>query len=192
MQSDSVKNMCLCPNSNSHSICIYQDSKTLEHLICNHFSRKVVLEKWFQKSGSANSDFFFWSTTFLEPEKMWIYSIKPPFFLVNHFSRTRFPEPSFQNHFSTLFQKSGCRLNGRLVGIGLTELLDPGNPPEPPVATALSTSSNSRQLKEAFDQNITFRFRFRIKYFKKLIFWLLTLIFSVNKLHLKYRFFQYR
>ena len=38
----------------------------LDHLFCNHVSRnvqksgsrKVVLEKWFQKSGSANSDFF--------------------------------------------------------------------------------------------------------------------------------------
>ena len=57
--------------------------------------RKVVLEKWFFKLG-----FFFWSTTFLQPEKMWIYSIKPPFFLVNHFSRTRFLEPDFSNHFS--------------------------------------------------------------------------------------------
>ena len=62
------------------------------------FQKRV--EKWFQKSGSANSDYFFWSTTFLEPEKMWIYSIKPPFFLVNHFSRTRFFEPDFSNHFS--------------------------------------------------------------------------------------------
>ena len=71
--------------------------------------RKVVLEKWFCKLG-----FFFWSTTFLQPEKRWIYGIKPPFFLVNHFSRTRFLEPLFSNHFSTLFQKSGCRLNGRM------------------------------------------------------------------------------
>ena len=57
--------------------------------------RKVFLEKWFFKLG-----FFFWSTTFLQPEKMWIYSIKTPFFLVNHFSRTRFLEPDFSNHFS--------------------------------------------------------------------------------------------
>ena len=60
--------------------------------------RKVVLEKWFFKLG-----FFFWSTTFLQPEKMWIYGIKPPFFLVNHFSWTRFLEPLFLNHFSTTF-----------------------------------------------------------------------------------------
>ena len=57
--------------------------------------RKVVLEKWFCKLG-----FFFWSTTFLEPEKRWIYTIKPPFFsgqplFSNHFSRTRFLEPDF-------------------------------------------------------------------------------------------------
>ena len=37
--------------------------------------RKVVLEKWFCKLR-----FFFWSTTFLQPEKMWIYGIKTPFF----------------------------------------------------------------------------------------------------------------
>ena len=67
----------------------------MEHLICNHFSRKVVLEKWFCKLR-----FFFWSTTFLQPEKRWIYGIKPPFFLVNHFSRTRFLKPDFLNHFS--------------------------------------------------------------------------------------------
>ena len=80
----------------------------LSLLICDHFSRKVVLEKWFCKLG-----FFFWSTTFLQPEKRWIYGIKPPFFLVNHFSSTRKkirvckttflqPEknPSLQNHFS--------------------------------------------------------------------------------------------
>ena len=57
--------------------------------------RKVVLEKWFFKLG-----FFFWSTTFLEPEKMLIYGIKPSFFLVNHFSRTRFLEPDFSNQIS--------------------------------------------------------------------------------------------
>ena len=57
--------------------------------------KKLVPEKWFFKLG-----FFFWSTTFLQPEKMWIYIIKPPFFLVNHFSRTRFLEPDFSNHFS--------------------------------------------------------------------------------------------
>ena len=78
----------------------------VDHLFCNHFSRKVVLEKWFCKLG-----FFFWSTTFLQPEKRWIYGIKPPFFsdqllFSNQISRTTFLEP--------LFQKSGCRLNGRL------------------------------------------------------------------------------
>ena len=55
----------------------------------------MVLEKWFWKL-----DFFFWSTTFLQPEKIWIYGIKPPFFLVNHFSRTRFLEPDFSNQIS--------------------------------------------------------------------------------------------
>ena len=61
--------------------------------------RKVVLEKWFHKLS-----FFFWSTTFLEPEKRQIYGIKPSFFLVNHFSRTRFLEPDFTNQiFLTTF-----------------------------------------------------------------------------------------
>ena len=55
----------------------------------------MVLEKWIYKLG-----FFFWSTTFLQPEKRWIHGIKPPFFLVNHFSQTRFLEPDFSNHFS--------------------------------------------------------------------------------------------
>ena len=47
----------------------------LSHLICNHFSRKLVLEKWFCKLV-----FFFWSTIFLEPEK-----------------KTEFAEPLFSN-----------------------------------------------------------------------------------------------
>ena len=46
---------------------------------------------------------------------MWIYGIKTPFFLVNHFSQTRFLKPDFSNHFSTLFQKNGFRLNGRVA-----------------------------------------------------------------------------
>ena len=107
--------------------------------ICNHFSRKVVLEKWFCKLG-----FFFlvntfsWTrkkirvcrTTFLQPEKRWIYNINPSFFLVNHFSRTRkkirvfrttFLKPDFSNQISQTrfleplfytFLESGCRLNG--------------------------------------------------------------------------------
>ena len=62
--------------------------------------RKVVLEKWFFKLV-----FFFWSNTFLQPEKIWIYSINPPFFLVNQFYRTRKKNPCLKNH---------CRLNGQL------------------------------------------------------------------------------
>ena len=75
----------------------------LDLLFCDLISGKV------QKSGSTKvvlqtRIFFFWSTTFLQPEKMWIYSIKPPFFLVNHFSRTRFLEPDFSNQISqTIF-----------------------------------------------------------------------------------------
>ena len=57
--------------------------------------RKVVLEKWFHKLS-----FFFWSTTFLEPEKRQIYGIKPSFFLVNHYSPTIFFEPYFPNQIS--------------------------------------------------------------------------------------------
>ena len=68
---------------------IYSETTFLESC------RKVVREKWFFILG-----FFFWSTTFLEPEKMWIYGKKPPFFLVNHFSRTRFLEPDFSNQIS--------------------------------------------------------------------------------------------
>ena len=75
-------------NHNIHTT-IYSATTFLEKC------RKVVLEKCFCKLG-----FFFWSTTFLQPEKRWIYGIKPPFFLVNHFSRTRFLEPDFLNHFS--------------------------------------------------------------------------------------------
>ena len=74
-------------------------SKSTGPFILQPLFQKNV-EKWFQKSGSSNSDFFFWSTTFLEPEKIWIYGIKPPFFLVNHFSRTRFLEPDFSNQIS--------------------------------------------------------------------------------------------
>ena len=58
-------------------------------------SRKVVLDKWFCKLG-----FFFWSTTFLEPEKKVVYSINPPCFLVNHFSQTTFLKPLLSNLFS--------------------------------------------------------------------------------------------
>ena len=47
---------------------------TFSHLICNHFSRKVVVEKWFCKIRVC-------TTTFLQPGKRWFYSINPPFFL---------------------------------------------------------------------------------------------------------------
>ena len=66
----------------------------MKHLICNHFFRKV------QKSGSTNSDFFFWSTIFLKPDFSWIYGIKPPFFsgqplFSNQISETVYLEPYF-------------------------------------------------------------------------------------------------
>ena len=65
-----------------HDWTIYSATTFLEKYI------KEVLEKWFSK-------LFFWSTTFLEPDFLWIYGIKPPFFLANHFSRTIFLEPDF-------------------------------------------------------------------------------------------------
>ena len=57
----------------------------MDHLFCNHFSRKVQ-KSGFRKVVLQTQIFFFWSTTFLEPDFLWIYGIKPPFFLVNHFS----------------------------------------------------------------------------------------------------------
>ena len=48
------------------------------------------VEKWFFKLGFF---FFFWSTTFLQPEKMWIYSIKPHLFW-----STTFLKPLFKGH----------------------------------------------------------------------------------------------
>ena len=53
-------------------------ANSFSHLICNHFSRKVVLEKWFckigfffrlEKSGSANSDFFSGSRKVVDQKK---------------------------------------------------------------------------------------------------------------------------
>ena len=52
--------------------------------------RNLVREIWFKKSGSANLDFFSGSRKVVDQKK----------------------HPSLQNHFSTIFQKSGCRLNG--------------------------------------------------------------------------------
>ena len=88
-------------------------------------SRKVVDQKkrWvyttnppffrLEKSGSTNSDFFFWSTTFLEPEKnsdfaepLFSNLKKGEFIVSTHlfFYSTTFLEPeknlSLQNHFS--------------------------------------------------------------------------------------------
>ena len=63
--------------SRSHDIQEYMGPFILQPL----FQKSV--EKWFQKSGSANSDLFFWSTTFLEPD------------FSNQISRTTFPEPLF-------------------------------------------------------------------------------------------------
>ena len=72
--------------------------------------RKVVLEKWFCKLR-----FFFWSTTFLEPDFLWIYGTKPSFFLVIHFSRTRFLKPYFLNQISKKCKNRACRIKGWVV-----------------------------------------------------------------------------
>ena len=123
---------------NSHTA-IYSATIFLEKWFCklrffflvNHFSRtRKKIRLWRttflqpEKGGFiVQTHLFFWSTTFLEPEKksefaeplfsnlkkMWIYSINPPFFLVNHFSRTRkkiqvwrtiFHQPDFSNQIS--------------------------------------------------------------------------------------------
>ena len=83
-----------------------RQKRTNSHLICNHFlekCRKVVLEKGFCKLG-----FFFWSTTFLQPEKKVDLWYKTTFFFgqplfSNQISRTRFLKLLFSKHFSTLF-----------------------------------------------------------------------------------------
>jgi hypothetical protein len=87
----------------------------INHLICNHFSRKVVLEIWFEKSGSRNlvreiwfeksgsrkvvlktRIFFSGSRKVVDQKKKWVYTINPPSFRLeksgsaNHFSRTTF------------------------------------------------------------------------------------------------------
>ena len=46
-------------------------SYSFDHLFCNHFSRKVVPEKWFEKSGSRKV---------VDQKKRWFYIINPPFF----------------------------------------------------------------------------------------------------------------
>ena len=78
--------------------------------------RKVVQEKQFEKSGSRKV---------VDQKKRWFYTINPHFFwleksgsansdyfLVGKKWLTRKENPILQNHYSTLFQKSGCRLNG--------------------------------------------------------------------------------
>ena len=81
----------------------------LQPLFQKSGSRKVVLQIQIfffrlEKSGSANSDFFSGSRKVVDQKNRWVYTINPPFL--------DSVEPLFQNHFSTLFQKSGCRLNG--------------------------------------------------------------------------------
>ena len=52
---------------------------------------KVVLQTWIFFSGQP---------LFSNHKKGWIYTIKSPFFLVNHFSQTTFLKPDFSNHIS--------------------------------------------------------------------------------------------
>ena len=61
------------------------------------------VEKWFQKSGSANSIFFL-ANHFSRTRKKGVYTINPPCFLVNHLSRTTFFEPFFSNHLEKWLQ----------------------------------------------------------------------------------------
>ena len=61
-----------------------QDS--MDHLFCNHFSRKVVREIWLEKSG--------W------PEKKVVLYYKSTFFLVRDKWLTRKKNPSLQNPFA--------------------------------------------------------------------------------------------
>ena len=66
--------------------CTYQDllsRNVLDHLICNHFSRNLVLEKWFYKLG-----FFFlvWENWLTRKKKS---EFAEPLFL-NQISQTRF------------------------------------------------------------------------------------------------------
>ena len=44
---------------------------TFDHLFCNHFSRKVVREIWFEKSGLRKV---------VDQKKRWFYTINPHFF----------------------------------------------------------------------------------------------------------------
>ena len=76
---------------------IYSATTFLEKYI------KEVLEKCFSK-------LFFWSTTFLEPDFLWIYGIKQPFFWP-----TTFLEPYFSNQISKNCKNLGCRIKGCLL-----------------------------------------------------------------------------
>ena len=80
------------------------------HLICNHFSREVVLQTWIffrlEKSGSANLDFFSgWRKVVLQTwiffsgsrkvvyqKKRWVYTINPAFFRLE---KSGSPNPDF-------------------------------------------------------------------------------------------------
>ena len=95
-------------------------------------SRNQVREIWFKKTSSANLDFFSGSRKVVDQKNRWIYTMNPAFFRLeksgsshsDFFSGSRKvvdqkKNPSLQNHFSknhfsTLFNKSGCRLNGPL------------------------------------------------------------------------------
>ena len=60
---------------------------------------------------------FFWSITFLQPEKRWIYGIKPPFFW-----STTFLEPDFSNHFS---RTTFLHFSRKLVADWMVEWFNP-------------------------------------------------------------------
>ena len=73
------------------------------------------LEIWFEKSGSRNLVREQWLTRkkggFIPQIQLFSGWRK----VVDQKKKSEFAEPLFQNHFSTLFQNSGCRINGPLV-----------------------------------------------------------------------------
>ena len=85
-------------------------ANTFDHLICNHFSRKLVQEKWFEKSGSRNLVREKWLTR----KKVVLYH-KSTFFQVGEKWLTRKKIRVWRTTFlEPLFQKWGRRIKGPL------------------------------------------------------------------------------
>ena len=95
------------------------------------FLRNLVREIWFKKNGSSNLDslsglrklvdqkkkvVLYYKSTFFQVGEKWFCKLRFSF-LVRKKRLTRRKNPSLKDHFSrtkfpTIFQKSGCRLNG--------------------------------------------------------------------------------